>query len=74
MESIISNLYLLAKTHQDHTHPHNINTLNVLGGIPTQKLLIKLKKENLIYHNEGNRWGLTPKGIEKAIQVLQRIH
>ncbi|MEK9728081.1 MAG: iron chelate uptake ABC transporter family permease subunit [Candidatus Margulisiibacteriota bacterium] len=73
-ESILSNLYLLAKTHKDHTHPHDINTLNVLGGIPTQKLLVKLKKDGLIYQKESNLWGLTNNGIEKAIQILQRVH
>lgn len=74
IESILSNLYLLAKSHNDHTHPHNINTLNVLGGIPPQKLLIKLRKEGLIYQKESNLWGLTQKGIEKAVQILQRVH
>ena len=74
MESILSNLYLLAKTHDDHTHPHNIKTLSILGTPPTQKLLNKLQKKNLIYQKDTLNWGLTPEGIEVAVKILQRVH
>ena len=74
MESILSNLYTLAKTHSDHTHPHDINTLRILGGIPPRQLLQKLKSDNLIYHHGGTHWGLTQNGIKKAVQILQRVH
>ena len=73
-ESILSNLYLLAKTHKDHTHPHNIKTLSVLGTAPTQKLLNKLKKKNLIYQKDTYNWGLTPEGVNIAVKILQRVH
>ena len=74
MESILSNLYTLAKTHDDHTHPHDINTLRILGGVPSGQLLQKLKSDGLIYHHDATRWGLTQNGITKAIQILQRVH
>ena len=28
----------------------------------------------LIYQKESNLWGLTQKGIKKAVQILQRVH
>lgn len=74
LESIITNLYILAKTHTDQTHPHDINTLRILGGIPSQKGLEKLKQEGYIYQENATDWGLTSKGITKAIQLLQRVH
>ncbi|MGA0241806.1 MAG: metal ABC transporter permease [Candidatus Marinamargulisbacteria bacterium] len=70
MDSIITNLYILAQSHSDQTHPHNINTLNVLGGIPHQKLLLKLMADGYIYQHDANQWGLTPQGIAKAITML----
>ncbi len=74
MDSILTNLYTLAKTHDDYTHPHDIKTLRILGGIPSQNLLTKLKNNGLIYHHDGSQWGLTQAGINKAIQILQRVH
>ncbi|RAP24805.1 ABC transporter [Candidatus Marinamargulisbacteria bacterium SCGC AG-343-K17] len=74
MESILTNLYTLAKTHSDHTHPHDINTLRILGGVPPNTLLKKLENNGLIYHHENHHWGLTETGITKAIQILQRVH
>ncbi len=74
MDSILTNLYTLAKTHNDLTHPHDIKTLRILGGIPSQYLLEKLEKEGLIYYHHDTSWGLTSAGITKAIQILQRVH
>ena len=74
VESILANLYTLAKTHPDHTHPHDIQTLRVLGGVPSSQLLQKLKHEGLIYQHTTHQWGLTDKGIKKAVQLLQRVH
>lgn len=47
IDSILTNLYTLAKTHDDLTHPHDINTFYVLGEIPPMHLLKKLEKEGL---------------------------
>ena len=74
IESILTNLYTLAKTHDDLSHPHDINAFNVLGEVPPNHLLEKLKHQGLIYHHKNNNWGLTKSGISKAIQLLQRIH
>ncbi len=73
-ESIIKNLYLLAKTHDDMTHAHNINTLSILGGTPSLSLLNSLKNDNLIHTENNIHWGLTEKGIKQAIQLIQGIH
>lgn len=74
LDSILSNLYTLAKSHDDLTHPHDINTFNVLGEIPPLYLLRKLESDGFIYNHKNKEWGLTNVGISKAIQVLQRVH
>jgi manganese/zinc/iron transport system permease protein len=71
LDSILTNLYILAKTHEDLTHPHDINTFYVLGAIPPMHLLKKLENEGLITNHKNNEWGLTTLGISKAEQVLQ---
>ena len=73
-ESILKNLYLLAKTHDDMTHAHNINTLIILGGKPSLSLLNKLKDDQLIYTKNNTHWGLTELGVKRAIQLTQGIH
>lgn len=74
INSILINLYTLAKTHDNLCHPHNIETLKVLGGIPPLHLLQKLERDGLIVHHNNHDWGLTETGISKAIHILQRIH
>lgn len=72
MDSILSNLYILAQTHKDRRHPHNIQTLMVLNGVPSQKLMIKLRDDGLVdQHGDADHWGLTDRGITRAIQILE---
>ena len=71
---ILQHLYLMAQSHTDKTHPHNIRTLEVLGTYPSQKLLTQLKTNGLIYSAGENLWGLTKKGIETVTQLRQRMH
>jgi manganese/zinc/iron transport system permease protein len=71
-DTIIKNLYLLAQTHADKTHPHDIQTMQVLGGTPSQKHLQQLKNNAYIYHQDANIWGLTEKGIKHAHALLKR--
>lgn len=73
-DSIIKNLYVLAKTHDDMTHPHNINTLTILGGKPSQALLNALVNEHLIHTKNNINYGLTKEGIHYAIKLMQGIH
>ena len=74
INSILANLYTLAKTHKNLSHPHDINALKVLSGVPPIHLLEKLEQDGLIYHHKNNEWGLTETGVSKAIQILQRVH
>jgi manganese/zinc/iron transport system permease protein len=72
LETILTHLYTLAKTHDDLSHPHDIQTLTALGGAPALSLLQKLEKEGLIYCHKNNSWGLTDAGVSKATQLLHR--
>ena len=42
--TILSQFYALLQSHEDLTHPHNIDTLSVIGGKPTKFSLQQLKK------------------------------
>ena len=69
IDSILTNLLTLAKTHQKLSHPHDINTLKILGGIPRAHLLKKLEHDGLIYQHNETHWGLTNNGIKKAMDI-----
>ena len=71
---ILQHLFLMAQSHTDKTHPHNIRTLEVLGTRPSQRLLEQLQKNDLIYSAGENLWGLTTKGIEAVTKLRQRMH
>ena len=70
-DSIIRQLYILASTHDNKTHPHNVQALSVFGGPPPTKRLKELQQSGLIYHKNDSIWGLTTSGIEHAEQLLK---
>ena len=64
--TILSQFFLLAQSHDDLTHPHNINTLELIGGKPTLAALIQLKQSGFVYESDHQLWGLTENGIQFA--------
>ncbi len=68
--TILTNFLLLARSHDDMTHPHDIEALTVVGGKPTLSSLQKLEQQQLVKSYSNNAWGLTQKGVLLA----QKIH
>ena len=65
-DTILQQLFELAKSHSDPRHPHHINTLELIGGKPTRSALSQLEEKGWVREVESNTWGLTDAGLEIA--------
>ena len=64
---VLSYLFVLARTHADVTHPHDIKTLSLLGKQPSPRLLQSLRNQGWVYHDQGDLWGLTQRGYDHVV-------
>jgi manganese/zinc/iron transport system permease protein len=72
-EQVLSNLYLLAKQHDDLSHPHSADALRVMGagqrGINTG--LAALEAQGFVMQAEDGNWSLTAAGATAALALVQ---
>ena len=68
-DTILTNLYVLAKSHNDLCYPHDISVLSIIGGKPTMSTLVLLKEKGLVAGYEDEHWGLTKKGVKRAQKI-----
>ena len=64
-------MYDIVQGHNDLTHPHSVKILNDFQGFE-KKCLSQLESEQLINLND-DKWILTPKGYNKAQEVLNQV-
>jgi len=72
MESVLTELFLLASQHGDLLHPHSIQALRAMnaGGNWVQTSLLRLKELGLVSQLDEHNWALTSKGVETARQKV----
>ena len=76
LESALRNLYRLAAQHGDLTYGHSMATLRAIdfgrGGM--RRSLEALTRQGWVQCRDNDTWALTPTGVMKAQQLLQRPH
>lgn len=68
-KTVLHQFYLLAMSHEDLTHAHNINALSLIGGRPPLSTLVKLQADGLVHQTSDSCWGLTHSGATIAMQL-----
>lgn len=71
--TILQNLLILAESHKDPYHPHDVAVLKTLGSNAFKRTLNKLVKVGLIRQDTDNRVSLTPQGLEKARRLAAEL-
>lgn len=72
-EMLLNNMLLFTESDEEPTYAHDISALHAVGRGSVQRILTELKKEGLLYNPEGNKWGLTDLGVEKARTIQQNL-
>lgn len=74
LEAVLSDLYILARQHQDLEHGHPIEVLRTMsighGGV--DRTLKELKSMGWVDRKSDGNWILTPRGWEQARQMAER--
>lgn len=74
LEAVLSDLYILARQHQDLEHGHPIEVLRTMsighGGV--DRSLKELKSMGWVDRKSDGNWILTPRGWEQARQMAER--
>ena len=68
MDAVLSDLYELAKQHEDPEHGHPIEVLRAmsLGHGGSDRSLEALRERGLARKAGANRWAITPRGLDEA--------
>ncbi len=66
-ESVLLDLYELARQHENLEHGHDVATLSAMSyQVDVRHALDRLESKGLVRLMEDDSWGLTPAGIERA--------
>lgn len=70
LDSVLTDLFILASQHGDTQHPHSIQALRAMsagkGGV--EYSLLRLKELGLVEQMDEQHWALTTKGAQEATQ------
>jgi manganese/zinc/iron transport system permease protein len=70
LDSVLTDLFILASQHGDTRHPHSIQALRTMnagkGGV--EYSLLRLKELGLVEQMDEQHWALTTKGAQEAAQ------
>lgn len=70
LDSVLTDLFILASQHGDTRHPHSIQALRTMnagkGGV--EYSLLRLKELGLVQQMDEQHWALTAKGAQEAAQ------
>ncbi|MBI5575915.1 MAG: metal ABC transporter permease [Deltaproteobacteria bacterium] len=70
-DAVLSDLYVLAKQHEEPDHGHPIEVLRAMslghGGV--DRSLEALREKGLAREVDANRWAITPRGLKEARRI-----
>jgi len=74
VDAVLVDLYTLASQHPSAQHPHSEKALDVMSTIsgPAKRTLALLRDLEFAKQIDSTHWSLTPSGVERAEQVIQR--
>jgi manganese/zinc/iron transport system permease protein len=72
LTTMLNNLLVLASTHSDPYHPHDIAALNAVGQGALSQTMINLKKRGWVVEHPDKRWALTPEGLTQAKRLTKK--
>tara|TARA_Y100001970_G_C14160573_1_gene818307 strand:- start:10 stop:1137 length:1128 start_codon:yes stop_codon:yes gene_type:complete len=68
--SMLMNMLLFSETQTDPYHCHQLSALSAIGRGPALRAMHELKRQQFVRNPEGDLWGFTKRGYQKA-QRLQ---
>lgn len=72
MTTMLHNIFLLAQSHQDPCHPHDMAALRAVGKAGFQRTLEQLLRKGWVQKFSNHRWALTPQGLDEIKELRQK--
>lgn len=71
--TVLKNFLILAESHKDPFHPHEMAALNTMTHGTVKKTILDLVKKGMVHGDSDSRWALTPYGLKEAKRLIGEL-